>query len=158
MAYHVTGALGYQDIADTSTTQKHPLGTRVYGTDPTYGTAEFIYLKGVAATAIGDLVTYDVKDGITVRSVSASKGPAAIAMSANVASQYGWYCVKAGSCPVSCAAATAVDVALYVTTAAGAVDDNVIVGQGIVGLQLNTAAAGAALADARLNYPDIGAL
>src|SRR5574341_35098 len=158
MAYHITGALGYQDIAETSTTQKHPLGTRVIASDPVYGEAEFIYLKGVAATAIGNLVTYDVKDGVTVRAVAASKGPAAVAMSANVANQYGWYCVKAGSVPLSCAAAAAVDVALYVTATAGAVDDAAVAGQGIVGAMLNTAAAGAALADARINYPDIGAL
>lgn len=158
MAYHVTGTIGLQDIGDTSTVQKHPLGTRVVGSDPAYGDAEFVYLKGVAATAIGDFVTYDVKDGVTVRSVAGSKGPGAVAMSANVANQYGWYCVKAGSVPLSCAAAAAVDVALYVTATAGAVDDAAVVGQGIVGAMLNTAAGGAALADARINYPDVGAL
>lgn len=158
MAYHVTGALGYQDIGETSTVQKHPLGTRVIGTDPTYGDAEFIYLKGVANTAVGNLVTYDAKDGVTVRTVAASKGPCAVAMSANVADQYGWYCVKAANVPITCAAAAAVDVALYVTATAGAVDDAVVAGQGIVGAVLNTAAGGAANADARINYPDVGAL
>ena len=156
MAYQITSPLGMQAIAETSTVQKHPLGTHAIGTDPTYGDAEFIYLKGVAATAVGDLVTFDVKDGVTTRTVAASKGQAAVAMSANVANQYGWYCIRGGNIPVSCAAAAVVDAPLYVTATAGAVDDAVVAGQGISGLMLNTAAGGAALADARVSHPDIG--
>lgn len=157
MAYHITGALGYQDIAETSTVQKHPLGTLVTATDPVYGDGVFIYLKGLAATAIGELVTYDVKDGITVRAVAATKGPGAIAMSANVANQYGWYARHAGNIPVLCAAAAAVDVDLYTTATPGSVDDAVVANSGISGLVLNTAAGGAVLADARVSYPTIGA-
>ena len=94
MAYVISGSLvGNQRIADTSATQKHPLGTIVRAVDPTYGEGEFIYLLGVASTAVGDAVTYNSTGWQTTRSaVGANKSfPIAFAMSANVASQYGWY-------------------------------------------------------------------
>ena len=55
MAYTVSNYVGAQPIEDTSTTQKHPLGTIVRGTDPTYGEGEFIYLLGVANTVVGSV-------------------------------------------------------------------------------------------------------
>lgn len=102
-----TPLIGAQDIMSTSTTQQHVLGTRVRGVDTgtlQYGEAEFIYLKGVASTAAGDLVVYDPVAATTTRAVAASRGPVAVAMSANVASQYGWYMVL-GQAPVSTASA-----------------------------------------------------
>lgn len=86
-------SLGFQPIADTSTVQKHPTGTIVRAHDPSYGAGEFIYLKGVASTAVGDAVTYNSATGQTTRSaVGANKTlPVGFAMSANVASQWGWY-------------------------------------------------------------------
>lgn len=95
MAYRTsTGALiGMQPIATTSTDQKHPLGTVVRATDPTYGDGEFIYLLGVASTVVGSPVVYnDMTYQTTLAPVGTNKPePIAIAMSANVASQYGWY-------------------------------------------------------------------
>lgn len=84
---------GIQQIATTSTTQNHPLGTIVKAYDPTYGEAEFIYLTGVASTAVGNWVSYNSATGATVLwAGTAGEGrPLAVAMSANVASQYGWY-------------------------------------------------------------------
>ena len=53
MAYHITDqVVGSQAIATTDTDQLHPLGTIVRAYDPTYGEGEFIYLLGVASTAI----------------------------------------------------------------------------------------------------------
>ena len=85
--------VGAQPIAATTTTQNHPLGTTVRGVDPTYGEGEFIYLKGVASTAIGSPVIYNTATfATTLAPVGTNKPqPIAIAMSANVASQYGWY-------------------------------------------------------------------
>lgn len=98
--------VGPQPIDETSTTQNHALGTIVkaeeYGAG--YGVGEFIYLKGVASTAKGDLVVYDLKAGTTTRTVAASRGRVAVAMSANVASQYGWYQIS-GEAVVSTASA-----------------------------------------------------
>ena len=94
MAFRITSqVLGSQPIADSSDTAKHALGTIVTAVDPTYGGGEFIYLKGVVSTAVGSIVNYD--DAFqTALDTSATAGPSrplAIAMSANVASQYGWY-------------------------------------------------------------------
>ena len=94
MAYKFAeNSLGWQPIATTSTVKNHPIGTIVRAVDPTYGAGEFIYLLGVASTAVGDAVTYNSTTGQTTRSaVGANKSfPIAFAMSANVASQYGWY-------------------------------------------------------------------
>jgi hypothetical protein len=94
MAYVInTPSLGYPLITDHGTTKKVALGTIVRADDPTYGEGEFIYLLGVANTAIGDVVTYNSTGCQTTRAaVGANKSlPVAIAMSACVASEYGWY-------------------------------------------------------------------
>ena len=96
--------LGIQAIQTTSTTQQHPLGTTVSAVDATYGAGKFIYLLGVASTAAGDAVVFDSKVGTTTRTVAASRGQVGIAMSANVASQYGWYQVD-GAAVVNTASA-----------------------------------------------------
>lgn len=94
MAYtFAENSLGWQPIATTSTVKNHQPGTIVRAHDPTYGAGEFIYLLGVASTAVGDAVTYNATTGQTTRAaVGANKSfPIAFAMSANVANQYGWY-------------------------------------------------------------------
>lgn len=118
MAYRITNqVVGSQAIADTSTTQQHPLGTIVKAVDPTYGEGEFIYLLGIASTAVGSVVTYNTSGYATaLAAVGSNKAqPIAIAMSANVASQYGWYqisgiAVVKKTCTVSLAANAAVGV------------------------------------------------
>ena len=85
--------IGSQPIAETSTVKKHPLGTIVRAVDPTYGGGEFIYLQGIGSTIVGSIVNYD-DSFITALNTSAVTGPPrplAVAMSVNVASQYGWY-------------------------------------------------------------------
>ena len=118
MAYTIsTPLIGAQPIAVTDTTQNHAVGTIVRGVDPTYGEAEFIYLKGVASTAVGSIVTYNTSSGTTALApVGTNKPqPVAVAMSANVANQYGWYqisgiAVVAKSATVSLAANVAIGV------------------------------------------------
>ncbi len=90
--------IGTQPIATTSTTQNHPLGMIVRGSDPTYGQGEFIYLLGVASTVVGSVVTYNGNSSGTptwqtalAPATANLAQPLAVAMSANVASQYGWY-------------------------------------------------------------------
>lgn len=118
MAYIVsTPLVGAQPIAVTSTTQLHPIGTIVRATDSSLGEAEFIYLLGVASTAVGSVVTYNSTTGQTaLAAVGTNKPqPVAVAMSANVASQYGWYqisgvAVVAKSATTSLAAGVAIGV------------------------------------------------
>jgi hypothetical protein len=122
MAFLQTETLGAQPISETSTTQKHPLGTVVKASDPTYGDAKFIYAKGVASTALGDLCIVDNWGKSTTRAVTSTGaiGCLGVAMSANVASQYGWYMVE-GAALVNAASSTAVG-ALYLSSTAGTVD------------------------------------
>ena len=93
MTFAVHTLPGAQPIAETSTTQRHTLGTIVRASDSTLGEGEFIYLRGIGSTVVGSIVSYDIAF-LTALETSAATGPAhplAIAMSANVANQYGWY-------------------------------------------------------------------
>ncbi len=85
--------LGLQPIATTSTVQNHPLGKIIRASDPTFGQGEFIYLLGVASTVVGLVVTYSTTTYQTTLSPNTQNNvnPNAVAMAANVASQYGWY-------------------------------------------------------------------
>ncbi len=112
--------MGQQSLMTTSTTQAHPLGTTTKGNDTgtlQYGPGEFIYLKGATSTAKGDAVIYDPKAGTTTRTVAASRGPIAIALSANVASQYGWYQVVGTAAVATASAGTGAANALLQTSA-----------------------------------------
>jgi hypothetical protein len=93
MAYQILGNVVIsQPIADTSTTQKEKLGRIVQAVDPTYGVGEFIYLTGVASTVVGSIVNYDAVWVTALHTSALDKPrPLAVAMSANVANQYGWY-------------------------------------------------------------------
>jgi hypothetical protein len=131
MAYPTTIAfqpttpfVGCQPIGTTSTTQNHPFGTIVRAVDPVYGEGEFIYAKGVASTAPGDLCTINTKTGATVRSVAAVRGLVGVAMSANVASQYGWYQIAGVAVVTSGTVLTGTLV--YVTATPGSIDDAVV--------------------------------
>lgn len=116
-----TGAVvGAQALAGTQTTQTAALGSTVRGTDAIKGEAEFIYLAGVASTAAGDLVVYDPVAGTTTRTVAASRGPVAVAMSANVANGFGWYQIRGYAIVNTTAAGTgAANALLAVTATAG---------------------------------------
>jgi hypothetical protein len=138
MAYGITSQLvGAQAFATTSTVQQHPIGTRVKGYDPTYGEAEFIYLKGLASTAIGELIVYDEYANTTKRAVAGDRGPCAVAMSANVAGQYGWYQVAGAAVVKSGTVAAAGSV--YLTATPGTVDDAVVAGDKVDGARFKTA-------------------
>jgi hypothetical protein len=120
---------GTQPIDQTSTTKNQVLGTRVQGVElgNDNGIGEFIYLKGVANTAAGSWVTYNQDDHTTALLAANAIGPVAIAMSANVASQYGWYQVF-GKAVGKCLAAFADDGNVYATATDGSVDDAVVAG------------------------------
>lgn len=73
--------------------QEHPLGTIIRGYDPTFGEGEFIYLLGVTSTRAGSLVSWDAVTFQTTLVLTTARlsAPVAIAMSANVGGQWGWY-------------------------------------------------------------------
>ena len=144
MAYYpVTPQLGIQPIADTSTTQNHPLGTVVLANDQTtYGTGEFVYLKGVASTTIGLMVKWDPVAGTTTINPDTAvlAGPVAIAMSANVASQYGWYQISGAAVVKKSAIKINPDVKLYQSATTGRVMSTSAAGKAVLGMRsINTA-------------------
>jgi hypothetical protein len=77
------------------------LGSIAKAYDPTYGEGEFIYLLGVVSTVAGSVVTWNGNTSgkptfqTTLAAATANQGaPLAVAMSANVAGQYGWYMIS----------------------------------------------------------------
>lgn len=134
MAYVIqTGQLGMQPIAATILTAattapkvwKH--GDIVRAVDPTYGSGEFIYLKGLDATAIGSWVTYNLDDWSTTLAVADAIGPVSVAMSANLTGYSGWYQISGKA--VGKVLAGFVDNATpYLTSTAGSLDDAAVAG------------------------------
>jgi hypothetical protein len=149
-----TPIAGAQRIAETDTVRRHPLGTIVRATSPTYGAGEFIYLLGVADTAVGEWVTYNMDDGSTTRLAANAIGPVAIAMSANVANQYGWYQIDGKA--VGKVLTGFVDNAnVYATATAGSADDAIVAGDRVKNAKgasaIGTPAAG--LAEMEIHRP-----
>lgn len=136
MAYTVTSpVLGLQRIADTSTTQQHPLGTIVRAVDSTYGEGEFIYLLGVASTVVGSVVTYNATTYQTALSANTANfaAPVAVAMSANVASQYGWYQISGNAVVKKTAVAVSPQVKVYQSGTTGRIMPTSASGKQILG-------------------------
>lgn len=133
MAYAIENTrIGTQPIAVTDTVQRHPLGDIVTAYDPVYGGGEFIYLKGIGSTAVGSWVTYNLDDGSSTLLAANAIGPVAVAMSANVASQYGWYQIQGKA--IGKALTGFLDNAnVYATATAGSVDDAVVAGDRVKG-------------------------
>jgi len=118
-----------QAIDETSTTQNHDVGLIVRCVNrasTSLGSGDFIYLKGVASTAVGSLVKID-DDFDTSLATANDVGLLAVAMSANVASQWGWYQLT-GKAVVKVLTGFAADLACYLTATAGSIDDTVVAG------------------------------
>jgi hypothetical protein len=157
MTYQITNTrIGMQPIATTDTTQNHKLGTIVFAEDPTYGGGEFIYLKGIASTVVGSMVDYDPYLGTTALSpATGGTGQVAVAMSANVASQYGWYQIS-GSAVVKAPNAMTVGADVFSLAATpGSVDDAAVAGEQILNAKVSTTTGtpSAGLAVIQINRP-----
>jgi len=152
----VTQVIGYQPIETTETTQKHPEGLIMWARHETFGVSGFIYLKGVANTAVGSVVTYDqFLHTTTIAPATGGIGPVAIAMSINVALQWGWYCIE-GSCPVLAPNAVAPGAEVFMLAATpGSVDDAVVASEQILGavFSATTPAPVAGQATVNINRP-----
>jgi hypothetical protein len=117
------------DISKAFQSSQESTGYNAYqASAPTYGAGEFIFLKGVASTAVGDWVTYNLDDSTTTRLAANAIGPVAISMTANTsASNYSWYQISGKA--VGKALTGYVDNALvYATATAGSIDDAVVAG------------------------------
>ena len=147
MAYTIADTfLGYPKIDDTSTapwtgggSAVPPLGSIVRAVDSTYGVGEFIFLEGVASTEVGSLVTYDqTLSTTTLAPATGGIGPVAVAMSANVADQYGWYQI-AGAAAVKAPNAMTPGANVFMLAATpGSVDDAAVAGEQVLNAKVST--------------------
>ena len=118
-----------------SATQKHPLGMIVRAEDTAstaYGFGEFIYLKGLASTAVGEWVLYQSDNWATKLAVADDFGPLAVAMSACVASEFGWYQIH-GKAVGLAGSGFNDDADVYLTATPGTVDDTNVGGDYVRG-------------------------
>lgn len=107
----VDAPLGASVPGSVDTTATVPIGTVSKFRDPTLGEGTFIYLTGVASTAVGNIVSYQVQyvaagapTSATVRwaGTAITGCPLAVATAATVASTFGWYqVVGAAVCSIS---------------------------------------------------------
>jgi hypothetical protein len=151
--------VGWQAINATSTTKNHELGTRVEAIDRGSngnGTGTFVYAKGVANTAVGSWVTFLEDDWSTALLVANAIGNVGIAMSANVANQYGWYQVR-GKAVGAALADFADDANVIATSTAGSVDDAPVAGDRVHRAKGASAVGGPAtgLAEFEINFPEV---
>lgn len=119
-----------QAIGETSATQQVSLGTIVQAEDrddTQYGAGEFVYAKGVDSTAVGSWVTFNEDDWSTALLAADAIGRVGVAMSANVANQYGWYQIS-GKAVGKALASYADNALVYATATAGSIDDAVVAG------------------------------
>jgi hypothetical protein len=108
-------------------------GTIMRAVDPVYGAGEFILLKGVASTAIGTWVTYNLDDNTTTRLAANAIGPVAVSMAANTAATtYSWYQIS-GKAVGLCLAGFVDNANVYATATAGSVDDAIVAGDRVKG-------------------------
>ncbi|SRR6266852_3948202 len=160
MAFYPTDAeIGAQAITDTLTTQMHTLGKRIRAYDPTtYGYGEFVYLKGIASTVVGSLVTYNPQTGVTALATTRARGVAAVAMSINnLATLFGWYQTW-GLGVIKVVTTGGAGATVYATSTAGSVDAAVVAGDIVYGATFASAIGtpSAGLATVALENPYCG--
>jgi hypothetical protein len=154
----VSGMIG-QAIDVNSATLTGQLGRTIQARDMAstdYGMGQFIYLKGLDATAVGSVVTFNSSSFQTALAVANAKGQIAFAMSACVTGEYGWYQIY-GKCVAKVAALFASGNVPYLTATPGTIDDAVVAGDAITGSvsvsAIATPAAGLALIS--VSYPTV---
>lgn len=123
----------------TVTDVKVPLGTVVKAKDPTYGEGEFIRLVGVASTVVGSLVKYNATTYQTaLLSVTNGKNkgvPVAVAMSACVANEHGWYQIGGLAVIKKTTVAVTPQVPIFISATDGRMKVLASAGQQILGAQ-----------------------
>ncbi len=124
--------IGAQPIATKSTTQNHNLGTIIQANDATLGTGEFIYLKGVASTAVGDWVGY-FPNGTSIRAIANGNYPLAISMTTNTTTtSFAWYQISGTANANGLTSITTSSGFLWLTGTAGSVDDASVIGDSVL--------------------------
>lgn len=131
---------------------QNALGARMFDADHN----EYIYLKGVADTVIGAVVTFDEAHQTALLAIDGSnKGRAAVAMQAVVANKFGWYQIY-GNAQVLTDNDVADNALVYSSDTAGKVDDDSSSEVQVKGAVFRGARTGSGLVAAELNYPTVG--
>jgi len=145
-----------QGIATVETAKQAPLGLIVQAFDTgsdDRGVGEFIYLQGVASTAIGSVVLYLPDGWSTALATSNHVGSIAVAMSASVASRYGWYQIS-GKGSAKVLANFEDNDPCYLTSTAGSVDDDDVAGDYVANM-VGASDLASGLADVELSRPSV---
>ncbi len=145
---------GYSQTFDSDTTTvdtsaKTTILTRAFDSAGN----EYIYLKGVASTIVGSVVTYD-EDGVTTLIVANAIGPVAVSMSiTDSTSEYGWKQIW-GEAEACVAANCADNATLGFEKTSGYVGDGRAAGDMLMGaISREATGASAAVATIQINYP-----
>lgn len=109
--------IGAQEITNVSTSQLHPLGTKVLDTDGN----EYVYVKGVTSGILGAVANYD-ELGLTTLVGNATIGPVCVFMAILSANTYGWGQIW-GSATVKTTESVDDNDLAYTTATGGAVSD-----------------------------------
>lgn len=140
-----------RDTSVVDTVQEHSLGIR--GQDSSGN--EYVYLKGVADTAVGTWVSFD-EAGDTIRLVANAVGRVGVAMAAIVADRYGWYQIYGkNTVALGVDGADASDEVVYTTATDGSIDDHTggdAGGEMVVGAFIRVAES-SNVCTVELNYP-----
>lgn len=126
-----------QAIDATSSTQVYKTGYTITCVDKgttDRGFAEFMYAKGVASVAAGDLCVISPGGDAAIRTVARSHGPLGVAMAAIVASNWGWFQIRGRA--IVTAATVVDDTVPYLCATSGAVDDAVVTGDIVYGARI----------------------
>lgn len=129
--------VGWQPIAEVSTTQRHEFGTIVQAVDRgsnANGVGEFMYVKGVASGATGAWVGINPDDHSTTLAVANGVYTLVGVMMATLdaSTDYGWVQIR-GKAVGKALAAFADNGNVYLTATAGSVDDAVVAGDRVQG-------------------------
>lgn len=140
MTYGLTSQyIGASPIANTDSAARQPPGTRVRAYDATYGEGEFIYLLGVANTQVGSVAIYDATTWqtalLTVTNGKNKGVPVGIAMSANLATYYGWYQIAGNAVIRKTSVAVTPQVPIFISATTGWIKVLASAGQQILGAQ-----------------------
>lgn len=129
MYYNIEDSPIAQDIHAFSATQLAETGRVVRAVDALFGMGEFMYMPGVASTAVGDAILINPYLATTTRCpATGGVGLIGIAMSANIlTTTYGFYQIS-GAAVIRANGAVAAAALLYMA-ATGAVDDAVVAGE-----------------------------
>jgi hypothetical protein len=150
MAYVIaTPNLGFTPINTVDMHAKVPIGTIVRAVDPTYGSGEFIYLKGCSPASLPAILCYYSDNGTadtaklgTTSGVVDGGSALCVAMAAVIANTYGWF--QIGGKALVLKTATKIDPAttfkVYLSATAGRVMPTSVAGRQIIGARFQAAA------------------